>query len=412
MEEITIIGAGIVGMCTAVTLQQRGWKVRLIDERAPGTGASFGNAGLVSMDSCIPISMPGMIRNIPNWLTDSEGPLSVRKGYLPSALPWLMRWLKSGSRRAAVQQQARALKALHGEAGQIYCKLLGADVFSQVIRMTGQLHVWEQNQNADAFTRQIQAENDVAPRQLSGHEVRDLIPGISNRITHGQLYERNGFASNPLLVVQALLQQFVDNGGELIRQKVNGISRDDSAADYRIILAAHNTRAKRIVVCAGAWANRLLDGLNIHVPLETERGYHVSFHPEALALPMPIMDKTRAVGITPMVDNVRVAGFVEIAGLDAAPNMTREPLLMRHAKTLFPDLDLATKKDFWLGFRPSTPDSLPILDRVPHLPGIYLGFGHGHTGMTGAPKSAEILADLIAGTPSDIDLHPYRLNRF
>lgn len=412
MDEITVIGAGIVGMCTAVTLQQRGWQVRLIDERAPGTGASFGNAGLVSMDSCIPIAMPGMFKKIPQWLADHEGPLSIRKGYLPSAFPWLLRWLRSGASRNAVLQQARALRALHGEADKLYRKLLGADVTARIIKMPGQLHVWEENQHADAFSRQIQTDNNISPRVLNAGEVRDLIPGISDRITHGQLYENNGFASSPLLLVQALLKQFVDNGGKVIRQRVNGICRDEAAGDYRIILAAENVRARRLVICAGAWANRLLDGLNIRVPLETERGYHVSFQPEALSLPMPIMDKTRAIAITPMVDNIRIAGFVEIAGLDAAPNMSREQLLIRHARTLFPSLDVTMKKDFWLGFRPSTPDSLPVLDRVPHLPGLYLGFGHGHTGMTGAPKSAEILADLIAGSPSNINIHPYRLNRF
>ena len=412
MGEVTIIGAGIVGMCTAVTLQQRGWKVKLIDERAPGTGASFGNAGLVSIDSCIPISMPGMIKKIPGWLSDREGPLSLRKRYLPTALPWLLQWLHSGSRRNSVMQQARALRALHGSADSIYRSLLGAHAASRLIKTTGQLHVWEQHRQADPLSGQIQADNGVVPRLLDAQEVRDLIPGISNSITHGQLYEKNGFASTPLRLVQALLQQFLDNGGQLICQKVNGISRDDASGDYRLILATQNARANRLVICAGAWANRLLNGLNIHVPLETERGYHVSFDPAALSLPLPIMDKTRAIAMTPMADSLRVAGFVEIAGLDVAPNMSREHLLIRHAKTLFPSLDIKMKKAFWLGFRPSTPDSLPILDRVPHLPGLYLGFGHGHTGMTGAPKSAEILADLISGTASDIDITPYRFNRF
>lgn len=412
MGEVTIIGAGIVGMCTAVTLQQRGWKVTVIDERAPGTGASFGNAGLISIDSCIPISMPGMVRKIPGWLTDREGPLSLRKRYLPTALPWLLQWLRSGSRKKSVLQQARALRALHRNADAIYRSLLGTDAASRLIVTTGQLHVWERNQQADPISGQIQTDNGVVPRLLRAHEVRDLVPGISDRISHGQLYEKNGFASTPLRLVQALFQQFLDNGGQLVRQRVNGISRDDASGDYRIILATQNARASRLVICAGAWANRLLDGLNIHVPLETERGYHVSFDPAALALPLPIMDKTRAVAMTPMADHIRVAGFVEIAGLDVAPNMSREQLLVRHAKTLFPGLDINRKKEFWLGFRPSTPDSLPILDRVPHLPGLFLGFGHGHTGMTGAPKSAEILADLVSGTASNIDITPYRLNRF
>ncbi|WP_237173490.1 FAD-dependent oxidoreductase [Paracandidimonas lactea] len=97
MEQVTIIGAGVVGMCTAVALRQRGVPVRVIDEREPGTGTSFGNAGLVSIDSCVPIALPGMLKNVPKWLSDAQGPLTVRPGYLPNAAPWLLKWIGSTS---------------------------------------------------------------------------------------------------------------------------------------------------------------------------------------------------------------------------------------------------------------------------------------------------------------------------
>ncbi len=412
MNQVTIIGAGIVGICTAVTLQQRGIPVRLIDEREPGTGTSYGNAGLLSVDSCMPIAMPGMIKKIPKWLSDREGPLSVRPAYLSTAAPWLLKWLKAGFSESGVRRLSSALRALHRDADQLYLQLLGPKEFAQAFHMTGQLHIWESEQDNDALGRQIRADNGVTPRTLNAQEIQDLLPHISRKVKRGELYEKNGHASNPYQLVQSLFQLFLKNGGQFIRQKVNGISRDGATGQYRIILAAQDLSASRLVVCAGAWAKRVLSGLHVAVPLETERGYHVCFQPDALQLSIPVLHKERAFGVTPMVDNLRVAGFVEIAGLDAPPDMAREKVLLQQAKMLFPDLDLEKKKDFWLGFRPSTPDSLPILGTVDKLPELYLGFGHGHTGITGAPKSAQILANLITNTPNDVDITPYGLDRF
>ncbi len=412
MKDVTVIGAGIVGICTAVTLQQRGMRVRLIDEREPGTGTSFGNAGLLSVDSCMPIAMPGMIKKVPKWLTDSQGPLSVRPAYLPTASPWLLKWLQSGFSEAGVRRLSRALRALHKHADQLYMQLLGTDGFARAFHMTGQLHIWESEQDNDALGRRIRAENDVKPRLLDAGQIQDLLPQLSRQVRRAELYENNGYAGNPYLLVQTLFQQFLKNGGQFIRQKVNGISRDADQNGYRLILAAQDLAAGHLVLCAGAWAKRLLGGLQLSVPLETERGYHISFAADALQLPLPVLHKERAFGVTPMVDNIRVAGFVEIAGLDAPPDMAREQVLLRQAKMLFPSLDLEKKENFWLGFRPSMPDSLPILGGIEKLPGLYLAFGHGHTGITGAPKSAQIIANLITATPNDVDITPYGFNRF
>lgn len=413
MEQTTIIGAGIVGLCTAVALQQRGVQVRLIDEREPGTGTSFGNAGLVSVDSCIPIALPGMMKQVPKWLIDAESPLSVRPAYLPAAAPWLMRWIKSGASERSAARQSRALYQLHKDAVQLYRALLGDESFHELIHVTGQLHVWESPDKTagDLLAERLREQNGVAPRQLSGPEIFDLSPGMDRSVRRAEFYEKNGHVANPYLLVQRLFSIFMENGGEYLRQKVNGISRAPGGA-YRIITATSDLSADKLAVCSGAWSKRLLENLGVNIPLETERGYHVAFDRSALDIKIPVLHKERAFGVTPMVDNIRVAGFVEIAGLDAAPNMKRENVLISHAKRLFPALDISLKQSFWLGMRPSTPDSLPILGGLTAMPNLYFGFGHGHTGITGAPKSAEILANMMTGAVSNIDLSPYDINRF
>lgn len=414
MEQITIVGAGIVGMCTAVMLQQRGAAVRVIDEREAGTGASFGNAGLVSIDSCIPISMPGMLKHVPKWLSDSQGPLSVRPSYLPFASPWLFKWIRSGASEKRITQLSQALRALHKDSLLKYEALLGSSDFHEFIRTSGQLHVWESTSRSpgELLADRLRAERGVVTRDLQSDEIFDLVPGMNRAVKRAQLYEKNGFVANPYLLVQHLLGRFVQNGGEFLRQKVNGISRQTNGPGYRIMTSSSDLSARRLVICSGAWSKRLLQGLGIDVPLETERGYHVSFDVSALDLAIPVLHKEHAFGVTPMVDNIRVAGFVEIAGLDAPPDMRREAVLINHAKRLFPALDIDKKKNFWLGFRPSTPDSLPILGGLDTMPDLYFGFGHGHTGITGAPASAEILTNLILGGSNAIDVAPYDIKRF
>ncbi|WP_322057898.1 FAD-binding oxidoreductase [Paraburkholderia sp. J63] len=414
MEQVSIIGAGIVGMCTALTLQRRGVTVRVIDEREPGTGTSFGNAGLVSIDSCIPISMPGMLRNVPKWLADEKGPLSVRRQYALAAAPWLLRWIRSGASEARVSPLAAALRALHKDSIESYRALLGAEQFAQSINVSGQLHVWETlaKSPGDRLADRLREENGVTVRELTGDAIFELVPGMNRAVKRAQHYEHNGFVANPYQLVKRLFGLFIDNGGEFVRQKVNGVNPLPSRAGYRIITACSDLSARELVVCSGAWSKRLLQGIDVHVPLETERGYHVAFDPSALDLRLPILHKGRGFGITPMIDNLRVAGFVEIAGLDAEPDMSREAALIAQAKRLFPQLDVARKQRFWLGFRPSLPDSLPVLGEVPGMPGLYLGFGHGHTGITGAPQSAEILANFVTHAPQPFDVSPYRIDRF
>lgn len=413
MERVSVIGAGVIGMCTAVALQKRGIPVCVIDEREPGTGTSFGNAGLVSIDSCIPIAMPGMLRQVPRWLSDPQGPLSVRPGYLPTAAPWLIRWIRSGASSRRVSDISRALHQLHRGALDAYRSLLGADGFAEIVRATGQLHVWETPEKSpvERLADRLRLENGIVADELRGEAVFDLVPGLSRGVQRAQLYRNNGHVASPYLLVQRLFSLFIANGGEFIRQRVNGLSCEPGGG-YRLITTCADLRVKRLVICAGAWAGRLLEGLHLSVPLETERGYHVGFDRDALDLPLPVMHRDGGFGVTPMVDGVRAAGFVEIAGLDAAPDMKREAVLVSQVKRLFPALDVSRKKSFWLGFRPSMPDSLPVLGRLDSLPGLYFGFGHGHTGITGAPSSAEILANLVTGSPNTIDISPYRITRF
>jgi D-amino-acid dehydrogenase len=406
-----VIGAGVAGLSTALYLRRAGVEVAVIDPLPPAGGASFGNAGLLSPDTAVPIALPGMLRKVPGWLMDPLGPLSVRPAYFPRALPWLMRWIEAG-RLDRVLVISDAMRALHGESLGCWQELLGPSLYRDLIRPTGQVQVWE----GDADTANAQVEKRVRERHgiradvLTADDLRQMFPGIAREVTRGLLVPGNGFTVSPGRSVRTLGELFQQEGGVLINERAMKLIPAEGGG-WMVMTNAANRSTEHVVVATGAWSRQLLDPLGIKVALETERGYHAMlFDPEVMPS-LPISNKTRAFGVTPMEDGLRVAGTVEISGLDAPPNEERAKILVQHAKRMFPALR-GEKVRYWMGFRPSTPDSLPILGGVPDRPGLHFVFGHGHFGMTGGPPSGRLVARLITGQAPGIDPAPYSAQRF
>ena len=406
-----VIGAGVAGLSTALYLQRAGVAVAVLDPLGPAGGASFGNAGLLSPDTAVPIALPGMLRKVPGWLTDPLGPLSVRPAYFPRALPWLLRWIESGrlQRMLAISD---AMRALHRESLNCWQELLGPGRYRDLIRPVGQVQVWEgeaDSANA-AVERQVRERHGIRVEELNADDLRQMFPGIAREVTRGLLVPGNGFTISPQRSVQTLGELFRQEGGALINERAMKLIPREGGG-WMVMTNIANRSAEHVVVATGAWSRQLLDPLGIKVALETERGYHAMlFSPEVMPA-LPISNKTRAFGVTPMEDGLRVAGTVEISGLDAPPNEERAKILVQHARRMFPALTGAQVR-YWMGFRPSTPDSLPILGDVSGRPGLHLVFGHGHFGMTGGPPSGRLVAQLITGQAPGIDPAPYAAQRF
>jgi D-amino-acid dehydrogenase len=352
-----------------------------------------------------------MLRKVPGWLTDPLGPLSVRPSYLPRALPWLLRWIESG-RLSRVLAISDAMRALHRESLDCWQDLLGPALYRDLIRPAGHVQVWEgeaDSANA-AVERQVRERHGIRAEALTADDLRQMFPGIAREVTRGLLVPGNGFTVSPQRAVRTLGELFRQEGGELINERAMKLIPREGGG-WMVMTNAANRSADHVVVATGAWSRRLLDPLGVKVALETERGYHAMlFAPEVMPA-LPISNKTRAFGVTPMEDGLRVAGTVEISGLDAPPNEERAKILVEHARRMFPALTGAQVR-YWMGFRPSTPDSLPILGDAPGRPGLHLVFGHGHFGMTGGPPSGRLVARLMTGQPPGIDPTPYAAERF
>jgi D-amino-acid dehydrogenase len=412
---VVVIGAGIVGLACATYLQRDGRKVVLVDPGGPGEGASYGNAGGLNGSSVVPVAMPGVLAKVPHWLTDPTGPLSIRLRYLPRLLPWLYRFVRAG-RPDLVREQARALRGLLAPAVDMYRDLAASVGAGDLIQRSGLLMVYRSDASfaADAGANRLRAANGVVIEELTKDELRQIEPTLSPSYARARLISENGYCRNPLRLCQSLADALVANGGEIRRERAEGFAFADGRVEA-VLTATGRIPAAAVVVAAGAHSKPLAARLGENVPLDTERGYHAMVKDPEIAPRLPIMDVDRKFVATPMEQGLRMAGTVEFAGLHAPPNWRRAQVLLRHGQAMFPGLPRAIAKErvaVWMGFRPSMPDSLPVIGPARRYPNAFLAFGHGHVGLVGAPMTGRTIADLIAGQAPAIDVAPFAAARF
>ena len=349
ISDTVVVGAGVVGLCIGTHLARRGVQVSIIDELPPASGASYGNSGFLVADTAMPIALPGMYRQVPRWLSDPEGPLRVRPSYLPSAAPFLAKWLAS-SRRSQVLASSDAMRRLHNSTFDEWRFLVGPQVYDALIRRTGQAYLWEgEGKSSTPMEDELRERHGVKVQPLALADIQDIFPGIASSVTRGMVIPGNGHTTNPGRLCAALLQAFLDAGGAIGHERVQKMWRSDGG--WRLMTTSGQLRqTRRVVVAAGAWSHRLLKPLGVDVPLESERGYHVVLPDPSVKLAMPILHKTGYFGMNSMEMGMRLAGTVEISGLEAVPDQRRCEVLVRKAKRLFPDLQHGEPR-MWMGHR-------------------------------------------------------------
>jgi D-amino-acid dehydrogenase len=409
--KIIVIGAGIVGICCASYLQRDGHDITVLDPVPPGGSCSFGNSGSIAPGSCIPLAMPGVIRNVPSWLLDPEGPLRVDWRYLPTALPWLMQFIRS-SKPTQAMASAAALRALHKGTFDNYMPLLQAAGGESLIHRPGQLYVYETEESFehDQAVIDVRRRHNVKMEILDGDGARAMEPSLSPLIRRAVFFPEAGHCVNPERIVQVLAAEVERKGGILKRERVVEFKRGANNLNGLRTEAA-SYQADAVVVAAGAWSGKLAAQLGERIPVETLRGYHVVFRDPGVETNMSILSVSGKFSATPMEMGLRCGGTIEIAGFDKKPDFRRAEIIARQAKRLFPALRTEPTTQ-WMGHRPGTPDSVPVIDRAARLPNVYYAFGHGQTGLIGASTTGRLIADLVAGRKPVIDPAPYRAGRF
>lgn len=410
-KRATVVGAGIIGVCCASYLQREGFQVEIVDPEPPGSMCSHGNAGGICPGSCVPIAGPGMLRKLPGWLLDEEGPLHIRLAYLPRLLPWLLRFLAAG-RRDEVRRISRHMRALHGITHACYEPLLREAGCADLLDKRGQLFVYDTPNGpaGDAFGLSLRREAGVQVEILDEAMLRQLEPALAPIFKSAVFLPEQGQCKNPGRLVQSLAKTVLRNGGTIRRARVLGVGMEAGRPAW---LDTDDGRlsVQTLVVAAGAWSAALARQLGSRVPLETERGYHAMVIGADTGLRIQTMWANRKFVVAPMEDGIRFAGTVEFAGLAAAPDMRRADLLLRQGRRMLrhiPDGEVVR----WMGHRPSLPDSLPVIGMSPHHRNVFFAFGHGHMGLIGGSVTGRVIAELAAGKTPIIDPAPYRVGRF
>jgi D-amino-acid dehydrogenase len=410
-RRVGIVGAGVVGLACAAHLQQRGFAVTLIDPREPGSGCSYGNAGCLSRASCVPLGLPGVAKQAPKWLLDPDGPLVIPARYALAIAPWVWRFWRSTSPER-VHATADALHALLDPTVAKWRPLAQWAGVPELIRQDGYAFAYrsEAGFRADTLGRELRRARGVAIEVLEGPAIRDFDPALSAELTHLVILPEQGHVPNPLRLSQALAQRLRAGGATFVTRSVRGFEIGPEGV-RKVITEGEAIPVDAVVLAAGVHSKPLAAQLGSHVPLETERGYHAMLAQPSVVPRIPVCSGEGKYFATPMEGGLRIAGTVELAGLEAPPNPRRADVMLDGMKHLLPGLTWGSVER-WMGHRPSLPDSKPVIGRAPAAANAWFAFGHGHVGLTAAPSTGEIVAALASGAAPYMDPRPFAAERF
>ena len=404
---VVIIGAGIIGLACAHAFVRQGIRTTIIDRDPGGDKASLGNAGGLAVTEVVPASMPGLLWKVPRWLLDPLGPLSLDWRSLPAMAPWLVRFAQV-SRPRETARLCNALAALHAPAVDDTRALLHAIGLGHDLHERGALAVYESIRGfaADAREWALRRAFGVTCHELSGDEARAMEPALGPLVLRAVFMPQWAHVSDPRRIVDGLRHWVVSHGAALVAGEVAAI---DPSGHLRLrngsVLAFD-----RVIVAAGAWSGVLSRPLGDRTLLASERGYNTTIAAPGIRLDREIIFAERKFVATPLSCGLRIGGAAEFAHADAPANDARARVLLGLARRYLPGVQ--GEGTPWMGVRPTTPDSLPVIGRSPRHRNVFYAFGHGHYGLTHAATTARLLHALVTDRPASVPLAPYSIGRF
>lgn len=412
MKAVVVIGAGVVGLASAIRLNEAGYAVTVIDRDPDGDRCSFGNAGGIAVTEVIPAAFPGVARHVPGWLLDPLGPLYLRLAHLPAMRRWLWVFLMSAntSRYEAV---AHSLAALNGLATADWKSLLADIGLSADLVEKGALSLYRKRSNfaADLGQWELKRKLGIAWRELTPNELSGLEPALAGKFDVSVMLPQWSHVLSPRRIVERLQATAAARSVQIIREEVVGFEHGNDLATALKMSNGTKLRADFVVVAAGAWSARLARQLGDNVLLESERGYNTTLPDPGVSLSREIILAEQNYVMTPLEDGLRIGGAAEFSGLSAPATFQRSDALLKLGRQVFPQLNEAGAVK-WMGNRPATPDSLPVIGRSTQARNVIYAFGHGHLGLTQSAPTSTLVRQIITGETPSISLDPFRPDRF
>ncbi len=409
MKSIAVVGAGIVGICSAYFLKKSGFNVTLIDREDPGTMTSFGHACSFADYANVPVNYPGLIWDVPKMLLKKDGPLTVDFFYILKNLPWALSFLKN-CKQEKVDEIASSLTNLLKHSHISYDEIFKEVNVQEYISHEENLYLFDTKKSLHdyEYANIIRKKNRVKVRNLSKEEVKELEPNIADVYYAGQLFTGSRHTTNPLAISIKIFDKFLELGGIYIKQNVTNLIQKENS----IHLSLENKKINfdKIIICAGAWSNQIANMLGENFPLDTERGYHILFNTNEKLIKRPVAWSESGFYLIQIHNGVRAAGTVEIASINKKPNLKRIKMIERQSRKVLPQL--GEIKSTWMGRRPTLPDSLPIIGASSKNKNIIYAFGHQHIGWTLGAITGKIVSTISNDKTPNINIEAYSPNRF
>ncbi len=405
-RHVVVIGAGIVGVSTAIQLRRDGIDVTLVDRGGPAAGTSYGNAGVLASCSMVPVTGPGLIGKAPKMLFDPMQPLFLKWSYLPKLAPWLVKYLGHAN-EADTRRIGSAVAGVVGDSLAEHQALAAGTGAEGFIVESDYTFAYDSREKflGDALAWDIRRNEGVKWTELEGPAFQDYDPIVPSKFGYGVVCGDHGRISDPGEYVKALASHAEALGARFIKAEIEDIAQENGAVSG-VRAGGETIPCDTLVIATGVWSGPLTKKLGLKVPLEAERGYHIelwepSFYPKS-----PLMIASGKFVMTPMEGRLRLAGMVEFGGLEKGPSKAPFDLLRANIKSAFPTLTWKEETE-WMGHRPAPADSIPIIGEAPGVKGAFMGFGHHHIGLTGGPKTGRLLAQMIAGKTPNADMSVY-----
>lgn len=408
-KQITIIGGGIIGLVSAISLQRAGMDVTIIqDQQFP---ASFGNAGHIAIEQVMPLANRSNASNGYKKLSLLGGPLDIGWIYPTTWMPWFLKYLKASFSQKYVQEGKESLKELLNHSVPAWMTLLQSLNRPDLLVTDGHYVIYHNQKKA------IQRCHEWINADIGNATVRPMDRNVLNHVsqqlcTHpvqGLCFEHTGQIKNIFTLLTICQKEFIQQGGKYCENQVVGIHPENGKT--KIFLDNNiSTIHQNVLICAGARSGELLQGMGENFPVIAERGYHVEWeHDGTYNLP-PLVFEDHSFIVTQFENRLRLASFVEFTKFKAKPDKHKWEQLEEYANKF--GFSRKSKFQRWVGARPTLPDYRPVIGKSIKNPGLFYAFGHQHLGMTLAAITGEIITNLIIGNQPSLPVSAFRPDRF
>lgn len=410
MSKVIVIGAGVVGLGCASYLTRFGHAVTLIDRVEPGRATSYGNAGGIANTFVAPLAMPGLMKKYIKYYLDPEGPVSFRWSHMPALVPFMYQFFRN-CRPERVKECSEALAAFMPPAYEAWEPLFKDAGLMPLVRHNGGLWVYKDDATLDKDMPFWNSRRDAGLEfhRLNDSELRQSEPAVSREWKAAVLEPDWHSVANPFDISKGLEKHLRARGANFVQAEVRGFETNADGVSA-VITDKGKYSGDMVLVAAGAWSHKLAAQLGSKVPLESQRGYHVTLPNAGLETRHLVVVGSAKIAISTLNIGVRIVGASAFPGVDAPADWSQAKMVLAWGKRVLPDLNTDGMTE-WFGERPLTPDSIPVMGRSPHHKNVFYAFGHSHMGLTTGGITGRLMAQLMSGQQMPIDMTPYRIDR-